>query len=109
MLLQALYDYAHSRRLLQDPAFTEKAIRWIIDLDTKGNLIGVGPIDSSSDGKQGKRFACPRTSRPKNAGGVAEFLADDITALFGQESNLKELEKLEKNLRKAMIPIIEKK
>ena len=49
MLLQALYDYALSRHLLKDPAFSEKAVRWIIDLDAQGNLIGSGPIDTSDE------------------------------------------------------------
>ena len=38
MLLKHLYDYAHSRNLLADPAFANKAVRWIIDLDADGNL-----------------------------------------------------------------------
>ena len=78
MLLQALYDYAQSRNLLKDLAFDEKSVRWIIDLDARGNLIGTGPIDTSIDGKNGKSFSCPRTSKSKNAGGVAEFLVDGV-------------------------------
>jgi CRISPR-associated protein Csd1 len=83
MLLKHLYDFAHSRRLLDDLAFAPKAVRWVIQLDREGNLIGAGPIDTSEDGKRGKEFSAPLTSRPKVAGGVAEFLADGITALFG--------------------------
>ncbi len=101
MLLQALYDYAHSRNLLNDLAFDEKSVRWIIDLDAHGNLIGVGPIDTSTDGKNGKRFSSPRTSKSKNAGGVAEFLVDGLAALFGQEADLKKLNKLSVSERKA--------
>ena len=100
MLLQALYDYALSRHLLKDPAFSEKAVRWIIDLDAQGDLIGSGPIDTSDDGKRGKSFQCPRTSRPKNAGGVSEFLADGLSAIFGQEPDLKALGKLPEAKRK---------
>lgn len=81
MLLKALYDFAHSRRLLDDLAFAPKAIRWVIQLDVAGNLLGV--VDTSEDGKRGKEFSAPFTSRPKVAGGIAEFLADGITALFG--------------------------
>lgn len=101
MLLQALYDYAHSRHLLNDLAFDEKSVRWIIDLDDHGNLIGTGPIDTSIDGKNGKPFSCPRTSKSKNAGGVAEFLADGLAALFGQEADFKKLNKLSESERKA--------
>jgi CRISPR-associated protein Csd1 len=83
MLLKSLYDFAHSRRLLDDLAFAPKAIRWVINLDDEGNLIGTGPIDTSEDGKRGKEFTAPLTGRPKVAGGISEFLADGITAVFG--------------------------
>jgi len=93
MLLKHLYDYAHSRNLLADPAFAPKAVRWIIDLDSEGNLVGQGPVDTSTDGKRGKEFPCPQTTRAKYAGGVSEFLADGITALFGLEGDWKTVEK----------------
>ncbi|MGI9167747.1 MAG: type I-C CRISPR-associated protein Cas8c/Csd1, partial [Pyrinomonadaceae bacterium] len=83
MLLRCLYDFAHSRKLLEDLAFAPKAIRWVMQLDSDGNLIGAGPIDTSEDGKRGKEFSAPITSRPKVAGGIGEFLADGITAVFG--------------------------
>jgi len=93
MLLKHLYDYAHSRNLLEEPAFTPKAVRWIIDLDANGNMIGSGPVDTAEDGRRGKEFFCPQTTRAKHAGGVSEFLVDGITALFGLESDLKIVEK----------------
>lgn len=87
MLLKALYDFAHSRKLLDDLAFAPKAIRWVIQLDAEGHLIGTGPIDTSADGKRGKKFSAPFTSRAKNAGGIAEFLADGMIAVFGLDSD----------------------
>ena len=84
MLLKHLYDFAISRNLLHDLAFSPKAVRWIIDLDAAGNCIG---IVETGDGKRGKEFFCPQTTRNKNAGGVSEFLADGITAVFGLESD----------------------
>jgi CRISPR-associated protein Csd1 len=87
MLLKCLYDFAYSRRLLDDLAFASKTVRWVIQLDCEGHLIGAGPIDTSEDGKRGKEFLAPLTSRPKNAGGIAEFLADGITALFGFDTD----------------------
>lgn len=93
MLLKHLYDYAHSRNLLEDPAFSRKAVRWIIDLDTAGNLLGQGPVDTAEDGKRGKEFFCPKTTKSKQAGGVAEFLVDGITAVFGLEGDWKTVEK----------------
>lgn len=84
MLLKALYELAHARKLLDDLAFTKKAIRWVISLDAEGNLLG---FTSTGDDKRGKEFSAPQTSRPKVAGGVAEFLADGITAVFGFDSD----------------------
>ncbi len=84
MLLKALYDLAYSpeRHILDNPAFELKAVRWIIELDRDGNMLGQGPIETG-DGKRGQEFLCPTTTRSKLAGGVAEFLADGITAIFG--------------------------
>ncbi|MCK6501738.1 MAG: type I-C CRISPR-associated protein Cas8c/Csd1, partial [Nitrospira sp.] len=82
MLLKHLYDFAQSRKLLDDLAFSPKAVRWIVELDTSGNLLGKGP-QMTGDDKRGKEFSCPQTTRPKVAGGVAEFLADGLTAVFG--------------------------
>jgi len=82
MLLKQLYDLAVSRKLLGDLAFGRKAVRWIIDLDVNGKLLGAGP-QSTGDDKRGKEFSCPQTTRSKVAGGVSEFLADGLTAVFG--------------------------
>ncbi len=82
MLLKHLYDFAVSRKLLDDLAFAPKAVRWIIELDAEGNLLGAGP-QATGDDKRGKEFSCPQTTRPKVAGGVSEFLADGLTAIFG--------------------------
>lgn len=101
MLLKHLYDYAMSRNLLADLAFSFKAVRWIIDLDAEGNCIG---IVETGDGKRGQDFSSPQTTRNKNAGGVSEFLADGITAVFGCDADLKpkkkRKEKQEKNRQK---------
>jgi CRISPR-associated protein Csd1 len=83
MLLGLLYDFARSRGLLEDLAFAPKAIRWVIPLNASGELIGNGPQETGGDKTRGKEFLAPQTSRPKNAGGVAEFLADNITGVFG--------------------------
>ena len=82
MLLKALHDFAHRRNLLDDLAFAPKPVRWIIELDEKGNLLGAGPAKTGDD-KRGKEYSCPQTTRAKNGAGVAEFLADGFTAVFG--------------------------
>lgn len=86
MLLKHLYDFAQSRRLLDDLAFAPKAVRWIIELDSAGNLLGDGP-QLTGDDKRGKEYPCPQTTRPKVAGGVSEFLADGLTAVFGLDTD----------------------
>jgi CRISPR-associated protein Csd1 len=93
MLLKHLYDYAISRNLLDDLAFADKAVRWIIDLDADGKFLGVV---ETGDGKRGKEFSCPQTTRPKVAGGVSEFLADGLTAVFGLEGVMEKIEELER-------------
>ena len=87
MLLQRLNDFATSRKLLDNLAFRPKAVRWIITLDDAGNLVGQGPVETVGERNRGKEFDCPQTTRPKVAGGVAEFLADGITAVFGLDTN----------------------
>ena len=87
MLLQRLNDFATSRNLLDNLAFRPKAVRWIITLDDAGNLVGQGPVETVGERNRGKEFDCPQTTRPKVAGGVAEFLADGITAVFGLDTS----------------------
>ncbi|MCC6415012.1 MAG: type I-C CRISPR-associated protein Cas8c/Csd1 [Opitutaceae bacterium] len=86
MLLKHLYDFAVSRKLLDDLAFSPKAVRWINELDATGSMIGSGP-QITGDDKRGKEYSCPQTTRPKVAGGVSEFLADGLTAVFGLDTD----------------------
>ncbi|MFH0726972.1 MAG: type I-C CRISPR-associated protein Cas8c/Csd1 [Pseudomonadota bacterium] len=86
MLLNGLCQFAHSRKILHDLAFEKKTIRWVIPLDRDGYLIGGGLIETEGEKNRGKEFLAPRTSRPKDAGGIAEFLADGLTSVFGLES-----------------------
>ena len=107
MLLQHLNDFANSRKLLDNLAFKPKAVRWIITLDKMGNLVGQGPVETEGERNRGKEFDCPQTTRPKVAGGVAEFMVDGITAVFGLDTNpeqpmseKKRKDRNENNLRK---------
>ena len=88
MLLLHLNEFANSRKLLKDPAFEPKAVRWIIHIDSNGEIVGKGPIETIGERKnKGKNYLCPKTVGNKNAGGIGNFLADGITALFGLESD----------------------
>ncbi len=82
MLLKALHDFAHERNLLGDLAFLPKAVRWIIEIDEAGKFLGITSTHTDNNNR-GKEFSCPQTTRAKNGAGVAEFLADGLTAVFG--------------------------
>lgn len=86
MLLRALYNLSASRNLLADPAFLAREIRYVIALDASGGLLGAGPL-VVGDAGHGKAYPCPATTRKKTAGGVAEFLVDGLTAVFGLDTD----------------------
>jgi CRISPR-associated protein Csd1 len=102
MLLKHLYDFAVSRRLLDDLAFrAETPVRWIIHLDEQGNLLGDGPQETEGQRKnKGHEYKVPKTSRATNSGTLADFLVDDIGAIFclctkpGEPPNERAAEKL---------------
>lgn len=93
MLLQALNEFYEratqgDNPLIDEPAFNPKAIRWIIPLNREGNLEGVGLLETPKEKNRHKEFKrAPRGTRPKNAGGVSEFLADGLAAVFGLEAD----------------------
>lgn len=86
MLLKALHDFAHQRKLLDDLAFAPKAIRWIIELDENGNLLSAGP-SPAGDEKRGKEFPCPRLLSDSNSGTVAGFLVEAVDGMFSLSPN----------------------
>lgn len=89
MLLKHLYDFAHSRNLLNNLAFEEKPVRWIIQLNSDGSLLGQGPIETTGEKNKGKPLLCPRIIGDTNSGKIADFLADGIDGMFGLSPNLK--------------------
>jgi CRISPR-associated protein Csd1 len=87
MLLKHLYDYAHSRNLLADVAFTPKAVRWVIDLGADGNLLGQGPTNTNPNERRGEEFPCPWTLLMGNSGKISNFLTGGIDSVFGLSPN----------------------
>lgn len=89
MLLQALYEYAkHARKpcgelIISSPSFEAREVHWLIDLAEDGTCFGVvSTLDQG--GKNGLLIKkAPRTLEPKDSGEVAEFLLDDLAAVFG--------------------------
>jgi CRISPR-associated protein Csd1 len=100
MLLQALNEFYqraskpdnNGRILIQEAAFTEKYIRWVIPLKLDGTLEGNGLSENPEIKKGGRAFSVPKTNRPKVAGGVAEFLWDGIEAVFCLKPDLDSVE-----------------
>ena len=86
MLLKALHDFAHQRKLLDDLAFSPKAVRWIIELDENGNLLGAGPSPAGDD-KRGKELLCPRLLSDSNSGTIAGFLVEALDGMFSLSPN----------------------
>lgn len=84
MLLKHLYDFAISRKLFDDPAFRrDTPVRWIIHLDANGNLVASGPQETEGGHlNKGREYSVPKTSRATNSGTVADFLVDDLGAIF---------------------------
>jgi len=99
MLLKALVEFAEANKILDGVAFAKKPIRWIVPLDFQGNLVGSGLIETEGEKNRGKEFSAPRTSLDKGVGGIAEFLADGITAVFGLESDPDKVAKLKPKQR----------
>jgi len=89
MLLRHLYDLAQSRKLLDDLAFAPRAVRWIIPLDSEGNMLTVGPQETTGERNRGKEFKCPQIIGDTNSGKVADFLAEGIDGMFGLSPNPK--------------------
>jgi CRISPR-associated protein Csd1 len=96
MLLQALNEFyeratkpdANGDVLIEEAAFNQKYVRWIIPLKTDGTLEGGGLIENPEIKKGGRLFSVPRTGRAKK-GREAEFLTDGIDAIFGLNPDIK--------------------
>ena len=83
MLLEKLSQYA-DRLDLPPPMYQKTPIRWLIELDSKGNLIGFVP--TSSEGKRGKsergkEYEAPHIGR--SSGVKAKLLADNSEYVLG--------------------------
>lgn len=88
MLLQSLYEFAkntkarHGDLLIDSAEFESRYIAWLIHLDMDGVFQGFIPL--MTDEEPGKLYdKLPRTLEPKDSGTVAEFLVEDMLAIFG--------------------------
>ncbi len=90
-MLHRLVAYADNH-LESEPGFTTREVRWQVEIDDDGSLVGVVPL---GDGRRGQRLSrCPEM-HGMNAGGRAHFLvesAQTATLLFRESEDQKKIE-----------------
>ena len=77
MLLEKLSGYFDKIKNPAPPMYLKTRVRWLIDLDRDGKLVGFVPTEGKTDGKKdrGKEFLSPHIAR---ASGIrAKLLADN--------------------------------
>lgn len=81
MLLQELTALADSMDELAPPMYEKTPIRWFLDLDAAGRLVGTGFVETAGDGGRGLRRAAPHVQR--SSGVRAKLLADNAEYVLG--------------------------
>lgn len=82
MLLQKLVEYSERLEEIAPPGYSKKPVRYLIELDSAGNLRNPHPIDlSDKDNKRGLSFAVPHTVR--SSGVKPLLLADNAEYTLG--------------------------
>jgi len=82
MLLQRLCEYADRRDDLAPPLYSEAWVRYIIELDRRGRLLNLQPIDLADPrSRRGQRRPVPRVQR--NSAIKPLLLADNAEYTFG--------------------------
>lgn len=76
-MLNTLVEYAKTHVPFSEPGFTDRMIRWRIEISADGRLLGVLP--QGDDDKGQERWGCPEMHN-MNAGGNAHFLVDNLKA-----------------------------
>lgn len=71
-MLDRLLDYARREKLVAEPGFTVKQVRWALDFARDGQFLGVIPLGDTSDNKNpGQEFPrCPDLSQPELTSGA---------------------------------------
>jgi CRISPR-associated protein Csd1 len=85
VILQELGGLARREKLLSDPDFEPKPVRWIIKISPAGRLLGT-PDDTEEKGEKGKATSkviyVPR-NRARTSGSLAGFLVDKAEYVLG--------------------------
>ncbi len=98
MLLQRLKEYAETSMDLPPSMYLETPIRWLVDLDKKGNLKGFTQTEGTAKrNDRGKEYLAPFISR--SVGISAKLLADNGEYVFGIAKEIKGGERSKKDKR----------
>jgi CRISPR-associated protein Csd1 len=115
MILQALYQLAERERLVEDPDFEPKPIRWLVEVAKDGRCLGVTctdsvPFSDDAGGKPKKKpkpvprtFTVPRDSKfnTRTAGNYAGLLLDKADYVLGVVVD--EKDRTEKGMKRALV------
>jgi len=87
VILQALYELAQREGLVHDPDYEWKPVRWLITVDSSGNMVGPMRCTDGEDGNP-QRFAIPR--QPKRTIRVTPyFFCDNVKYVLGTVPGVK--------------------
>ncbi len=94
MLLEKLSAYFDRLEGVAPPMYQKTPIRWLIELDPKGKLLGFVPTEGSADRKKGrgKEFLAPFIGR--SSGIRAKLLADNGEYTLGVARNTSKQERV---------------
>jgi len=92
-MLHALLDYAHERKLLVEPGFKMKPVRWLIIFSREGDLAGLSDLAGDVKRSKGRDLPCPHLSQPEMialGAGARHFLVDslDVVALLTKDGQI---------------------
>jgi CRISPR-associated protein Csd1 len=93
-MLEMLVKYARDHKLVVEPGFAPKDVRWVVVCDLEGRFLDVVELGDTGLGRRnkGQRFACcPDLSQPELvAEGISKshFLIDtaEVVALYGDKA-----------------------
>ncbi|MCC6747524.1 MAG: type I-C CRISPR-associated protein Cas8c/Csd1 [Deltaproteobacteria bacterium] len=85
MILQSLVALAEQEGLTDDPAYEEKEVQWLIDIDREGTILSVTYTGTKIPGEPREsfpRFSIPKRQPGRTSGVKADLLVDNARYLF---------------------------
>jgi CRISPR-associated protein Csd1 len=81
MMLQALYELAKNRKLLEEPDFEEKPVHFLLRVDAQGKPLSLEPTTDEND--RGKLMLIPRIPPKRTVAVIAGLLVDNSRYVLG--------------------------